>query len=138
MSKQRGGKPYARRSAQKRRPMGVFIAGAVILAFALLGVALGVGQATRTASVQAAQKGIVGNWVNSKGGELDFHADGSGYIPPTPGIEGYNFSYYFQDPTHFVMNVAGKTMVVEIALGDDKFTWFTADPNVKYDYARAK
>lgn len=139
MSKQRGAKPQTRRSVWRshQRVWG-FVLGAVILAGAILGVVLAYRLVNRTSSVETAQKAIVGKWVNSTGGELDFHADGSGYIPPTPSSEAYNFSYFFQDATHLVMAVAGETMTVEIVLVGDKLTWFTADPNVKYVYTRTK
>jgi hypothetical protein len=139
MSKERGANPKAWRTMQRRRQrVWGLVFGVVILGGAVLGAVLAYRIVNRTSSVEMAQKAIVGKWMNSQGGELDFHADGSGYIPPTLGIEAYTFSYYFQDATHLVMNLAGQTMTVEITLVDDKLTWFAADPNVKYEYTRAK
>jgi hypothetical protein len=94
--------------------------------------------ATQPRAIQSSQRTIVGKWVNSKGGEINFNADGTGYIPPAAGIEAYSFTYYFEDATHLVMKVAGQAMTVKIELVDDKLTWYTADPNVKYEYTRTR
>jgi hypothetical protein len=139
MSKKRSAQPQAQRSEwRSRQRVWSLVLGALVLGGAILGMVLAYSLVAHTSSVEVAQKAIVGKWVNSKGGELEFHADGSGYIPPSLGIESYTFSYYFQDATHLVMNVAGQTMTVQITLVDDKLTWFTADPKVKYEYTRAK
>jgi hypothetical protein len=134
VSKQRGVKSLWRRSAQKRRHVWIGVAVVAIVGLAGLGVWV----ANNAASVQTLQTGIVGKWVNSQGGELDFYAGGSGYIPPVQDMQAYNFGYYFQDATHMGMTVAGKTMTVRIELAGDKLTWFTADPKVSYVYTRVK
>jgi hypothetical protein len=134
-NERRGVNPRVRRSARKRRPVWIFVLGVVMVGTVLV---VGLGMATRSASTVSVQKAIVGKWVNATGGEIDFHTDGSGYIPATADIQAYSFSYFFEDSTHLVMNLAGNTMTVNIVLVDDKLTWFTADPNVKYEYTRAK
>ncbi len=133
-SKQRRVKPSWRRSAQTSRRIWIGVAVVAIVGLAGLGVWV----ANNTASVQTLQTGIVGKWVNSVGGELDFYAGGSGYIPAVPDMPAYNFGYYFQDSTHMVMTVTGKSMVVRIELAGDKLTWYAADPNVSYVYTRVK
>jgi hypothetical protein len=139
MGKEQGAKPQTRRSVRRsRQRVWGFVLGAVILGGAILGMVLAYRLVAHTSSIEAAQKGIVGKWVNSQGGELDFYANGSGYIPPTAELRGYAFSYYFQDASHLVMNLDRATMTVEITLVGEKLTWFTADPNVKYEYTRAK
>ena len=106
-------------------------------AAALVGLAgLGVWVADNAAAVQTLQTGIVGKWVNPAGGELDFYAGGSGYIPAVQDMQAYNFGYYFQDATHLVMTVTGKSMVVRIELAGDHLTWYSPDPNVSYVYTR--
>ncbi len=139
MSKRRDSGPSAKRSQKRHVSLGVLVFAAAIIGGAILGIVLGYQyMQSRTPSVQTNQKAIVGNWVNKTGGELDFRADGSGYIPPTLDTGAYNFQYYFQDATHLVMAVAGETMIVEIRLVNDKLTWYTPDTNVKYEYTRKK
>jgi len=139
MSKRRDSGSSAKRSPQRRWPLGLLVFGVAILGGAILGIVLAYQyMQTRTPTVEASQKAIVGKWVNQTGGELDFNADGSGYIPPYLDTQPYNFKYYFQDATHLVMAVAGETMIVEIRLVNNKLTWYTSDPNVKYEYTRKK
>ena len=138
MSKQRNADPKARRSAGKRLPVWSLVVGAVVLGGAALGVVLGYELATRTSPDVVAEKAIVGKWVNETGGEIDFYADGTGYLPPGFDIEAYGFTYYLQDATHLVMTVQDQDLTVEFRLVGDKLTWYTADPNVKYVYTRVK
>jgi len=138
MSKQRNAGPKARRSAGRRLPVWSLVVGAVVLGGAALGVVLGYELATRTSPDVVAEKAIVGKWVNETGGEIDFYADGTGYLPPGFDIEAYGFTYYLQDATHLVMTVQNQDLTVEIRLARDKLTWYTADPNVKYVYTRVK
>ncbi len=139
MSKRRDSVSSTKSSLWRRWPLGVLVFAVAIVGGAILGIVLGYQyMAARTPSVQASEKAIVGKWINKTGGELDFNADGSGYIPPTLDTEAYNFRYYFRDATHLVMAVAGETMIVEVRLVNDKLTWYTDDPNVKYEYTRQK
>jgi hypothetical protein len=111
----------------------------VILGLVVVGTALGIGlSAVRANSVQAVQKAIVGNWVLPEGGEIDFHAGGTGHIPAAADLPAYDFGYYFLDSTHLVMNVAGKPLTVHFELAGDTLTWYSPDPKVKYVYTRAK
>jgi hypothetical protein len=106
----------------------------------VLGIVLGVIVLVNMSSPQPVtlEKGIVGKWVNSKGGEVNFDARGGGMIPAGPDVLTTTFTYVVRDDTHVVMNLNGQTLTVTIGLTGDKMTWFTADPNTKYEYIRAK
>jgi hypothetical protein len=108
--------------------------------FIVLGIVLGVVALVKVSSPKAppVAQAIVGKWVNATGGQMEFRADGSGYLPPTLETVPYSFTYSLPDDTHLVMKVAGQMLTVQIELVDDKLTWYTADPNVKYVYTRAK
>ena len=138
MSKEQGASPRARHSVWRRWPLGLFVAGVLVVALAVLGVAVGIGQAKRVTTADSAQKAIVGKWVNSVGGEIDFNADGTGYIPPAAGLQAYTFSYYFESASHLVMNMTGETMTVEIKLAGDKMTWVGPGSSGTYEYTRIK
>jgi hypothetical protein len=133
-NKRRGANPKVKRPARVRVEAWVYVVGVAIV----LVTVLGIGLATRTPPSQPIQKAIVGKWVYAKGGELDFNADGSGSIPAVGDVGAYTFAYSFQDDTHLVMKVDQQTTVVRIKLVGDKLTWYTADPNVTYEYTRAK
>jgi hypothetical protein len=111
------------------------LGGLVVLGIALGVVALVV--YTHPATAPSSQT-IVGKWVNPKGGEVNFDAKGTGMIPAGADVLTTTFTYVLQDDTHVVMNMNGQTLTVTIDLAGDKMTWFTADPNIKYEYTRAK
>ncbi len=119
----------------------------VILLFLFLGV-------TACASVEPSPKqAIIGKWVNSGGGEINFNADGTGFVP---GVEGqvppYQFTYGFKDETHLAINIANLPtvetaslpivgqgeIVVEIKIENDKMTWHDGTGKVEFVYLRAK
>jgi hypothetical protein len=106
----------------------------------LLGIVLGVIVLVNTSSPQPVtlEQGIVGKWVNAKGGEVNFDAHGGGMIPAGPDVLTTTFTYLVRDESHILMNMNGQTLTVTIGLAGDKMTWFTADPNTKYEYTRAK
>ncbi|MCX6030733.1 MAG: hypothetical protein NT169_15735 [Chloroflexi bacterium] len=98
---------------------------------------------TPTPTPQPIEKAIVGKWVNPQGGEVNFYADNTGFIPGLKGepedIPDSKFTYYFQDKTHLGIALEGQTSVVmEIKIEGDKMTWRSRTSNTEFVYTRAK
>ena len=68
----------------------------------VLGIVLGVVALVNVSSPKTpTPQTIVGKWVNSKGGEITFTADGSGTIPAGPDIPAATFTYTFNSAGTF-------------------------------------
>lgn len=92
---------------------------------------------------------IIGKWVNSKGGEINFYKDGTGYVPGIEGqatgnIPSLQFIYEFKDETHLVINMAAlpkanqQDIVVEVEIKNDTMTWHSHTGAVEFEYRRAE
>jgi hypothetical protein len=86
------------------------------------------------------EKAIVGKWVNSQGGEINFYTGGTGLLP---GIEeqipSYQFNYSFEDKTHIVISIPEvMEVVVEVKIEDDKMTWHDHAGEIEFVYMRVK
>lgn len=100
------------------------------------------------------QQMIIGKWINSGGGEINFYKDGTGFVPGFTGegpieIPSLQFTYGFKDDTHLVINMANlpladttdlpmakqQEIVMGIKIEDDKMTWYGAG-EAEYVYTR--
>lgn len=123
----------------KQSPVALLLAfpGYVILVLALL---LGISACT-TANVPL-EKAIIGKWVNHQGGEIEFFADGTGFIPGLGGddnVPDTKFTYVFPDDTHLSLLLTGqRAILIEIEIEGDRMTWRDSESNVEFEYRRAK
>lgn len=118
------------------------VAGIMAVILLVVGLAvLFVNQAAAPPPVASAA--IVGKWVNSEGGVMQFNADGTGSIPGFAGqgltIPAAAFTYNFPDPTHLKLTVNEQTFVIEIKLEGDQLIWIADRANnIQHVYTRAK
>ena len=86
------------------------------------------------------QKEIVGKWVNSSGGWIEFYANGTGFVPGVKGeIADASFNYSFTDNMHMLITIRGQlSTVVEIRVQGDKMTWMSQPNSVTFEYTREK
>ncbi len=132
------GSPPARATPRRQ------IAVVRIMALSLLAVglvAIFLGQLASTAQPSPADA-IVGKWVNSKGGVIQFNSDGTGSIPGFEGqelaIPSASFTYYFPDPSHLALQINGQPFTIEITVEGDRLTWGDRANNVQFVYDRVK
>jgi hypothetical protein len=123
----------------------------LILLFLLLGMA------ACAPSKPSPEQAIVGKWVNSGGGEINFYEDGTGFVPGfeeagSESIPPFHFTYAFKDETHLVINMGNlpvvdttgspmtnrKELVIEIELKDDQMIWRASAGKVQYVYQRVE
>jgi len=115
--------------------------------FALLFLLLGV---TACFSLKpSVEREIIGKWVNSEGGEINFYEDGTGYVPGIKGqatgnISSLQFTYAFKDETHLVINMTAlpkinqQDIVIEVEIENDIMTWRSNAGEIEFEYRRAK
>lgn len=85
------------------------------------------------------QQAIVGAWQNVQGGAIEFHADGTGFIPGVAGsIADSTFAYRFEDERHLTLALPGQPeLTLEITVEGDLMTWRGVQSGKEFRYTRA-
>ncbi len=67
---------------------------------------------------------IQGTWKSTEGFSIEFHGDGTGFIPGVAGkIPDTSFNYSIVDESHVQLDLQGQMQTIGITISDDKLTW---------------
>ena len=85
---------------------------------------------------------IVGRWINAEGYEVEFYADGQGFIPGLEGeipIPDTPFSYRIEGGSKLLLTLAdGTTLELQVTIEGDRMTWDSTVDGFTFEYTRVK
>lgn len=79
------------------------------------------------------KEALIGKWESTDGYQVEFFADGTGFIPGVAGsIPDSTFEYTLNDDTHITLSMGGQNYAIEILIEGDELTWKDTLGEVSY------